>query len=253
MKKKLFIFTLAFIASIGAAFACSCIVDTIENKLNMADVVFTGQVVSVEQYKEYYDVTFEVGKVYKGDFTVNKTVRTHQSSATCGYHFDLNEDYLVFANNDDDVLNTGLCSGTNLLNYSKMDIDYLEQQVTGENVKNFQNIIVEYDSKAGVVYYDFAVMLPTPCHEMREDTVITGNPAVVDIKISSAEEGDICVQVIDIRKISGTINVDAKVKQVNIIYNDENIYTKNIMLTDENNGSDFSPFERFWNWIKSFF
>lgn len=255
MKKILLIFTLAVLASIGAAFACSCFAgESVEDKFNRSDSVFTGQVISIEESGDYYDVTFEVGKMYKGNFTVDKIVKTHQSSATCGYNFELNENYLVYANKNEGELSTGLCSGTNVLNQSKTDIDFLEQQVSGETYGNFQNIIVEYDKHANVIYYDFDLMLPNPCYSVDTQTVISEeDPVVVDFRVSTNQTSDMCIQVIEIKEYTGTINLDKSVNSFNLYYNDELQFSKNISELRDTQDTNQSFFKRIISWFLSWF
>ena len=255
MNKIILISILVFLASIGSAFACSCFAgEPLEDKFNRTDGIFTGQVVSIEESGDYYDVTFEVGKMYKGNFTVDKVVRTHQSSATCGYNFELYQYYLVYASSYDNKLSTGLCSGTTMLNQSKTDVEFLEQQVKGESSGNFQNLVVEYDNYANVMYYDFDLMLPTPCHSVDLQTTISEEePVTVDLRVLTNQTSDMCIQVIDSREYTGTINLDKLPKEFNLYYNDKLEFSKNISEIRESQNTNQSFFKRFIDWVLYWF
>lgn len=115
----------------GTAHACSCIYDpnlTDEQRLlekfnrEHNQLVFVGNVTAIEAYQPDSDVvssadpiyvTFAVETVYKGAIAPEITLTTERSGASCGYHFAVDNTYLVFAGDDyqDGSWNSSLCSG----------------------------------------------------------------------------------------------------------------------------------------------
>lgn len=93
--------------------ACSCIRGTPEQYFNDADVVFTGKVLEIEQnWDNEFEVKFEVierQKLSGTDKTV--VVRTALTGAECGYNFQPDVIYVVYALRDGSRLYTDLCSG----------------------------------------------------------------------------------------------------------------------------------------------
>ena len=75
-------------------------------------------------------VLFEVEQSWKGLNQKQVVVYTERSSASCGFEFALNEEYLVYAREDSGTLKAGLCSRTTLL--SSADTDLVE---LGEGIK----------------------------------------------------------------------------------------------------------------------
>jgi len=116
-----------------------------------ADVIFTGSVLKisprrhegdswfVRQYKRLtgqkdlidwsfteLGVEFEVETLFRGEETKRITVWTAESGGMCGYPFELEGQYLVFAHGATfHELSTGLCSGTKLLENAAEDLEYL--------------------------------------------------------------------------------------------------------------------------------
>lgn len=111
--------------------ACSCAErqGTAEQWLAGAAAIFTGSVTDISERGYTYDVTFNVGTSWKGYFDTAATVRTSQNSASCGYTFEVGEEYIVFASGDEQ-LETGICSRTALLANAQSDVDALNA-VTG--------------------------------------------------------------------------------------------------------------------------
>ena len=117
------------------AYACSCIIpESPSDSLLKSDAVFSGKVVKIEEEHPSYPlfssidpvwVTFDVDRVWKGPNDVSITIQTPQSSASCGYGFEENKAYLVYANRNGDVLDVSLCSRTNLVSEAAEDFDGL--------------------------------------------------------------------------------------------------------------------------------
>ena len=107
-----------------AAWACSCMRSTPEERMERADVVFTGRVVDKKMQTQettpfgglrLIQWTFEVEADHKGSVSKQMTVESASSSAACGINFQMGERYQVFANQSNTALRASLCSGTRAL------------------------------------------------------------------------------------------------------------------------------------------
>ena len=107
-----------------------------EEAFEDADVVFSGLVTNIvlDDSGYYYEVTFQVIDVWKGEGLEEITVLTETYSDTCGYNFQINHEYLVYAYNYDWGIYTNICTRTNLLEYATEDLEYL-------NGLNFSTVI----------------------------------------------------------------------------------------------------------------
>jgi hypothetical protein len=110
----------------SAAHACSCAGVTPEQAFQRAEAVFTGTVISVapppfgiiSSSASPETVTFRVSNVSKGPPpSTHGTIvlTTSVSGASCGYPFQNGGQYMVYAYNSGQQLQTDLCSGTKLL------------------------------------------------------------------------------------------------------------------------------------------
>ena len=131
-------------ATFGAqpAYACSCTSAPLEKRLKNAEAVFAGVAVDVGEMETGEDlrefaysppppprfglVTLDVEESWKGASEEPLVVRGHGHGASCGIEFQKGERYLVFAYSGREVdasLQTGLCSGTELISSSKAERD----------------------------------------------------------------------------------------------------------------------------------
>jgi hypothetical protein len=103
------------------AHACSCSVQTAEQAFEHADAVFEGRVTEVTEPAgengvvsgaDPVRITLSVVRAFKGAATETVELLTSASSAACGFGFEKDQSYLVYANETDGSLRTGLCSGT---------------------------------------------------------------------------------------------------------------------------------------------
>lgn len=99
------------------AFACSCLYFEDEQErlsayYNNADVVLQGVPINMvtKNGTNIYNVSIE--KVWKGKADAYIDIRTADNEAACGIDMELDSRMIIFANNDDGVLYTSLCSGT---------------------------------------------------------------------------------------------------------------------------------------------
>lgn len=115
MRRTLIILSLAAsMVPLGAlpSWACSCAGLSRPELGELAEVVFAGQVLSVDQ-GDQLDVA-EVGTdvVHKGKAHATQSVSTASQSPACGVDFQEDQRYTVFATRDGGTLHTNLCSGT---------------------------------------------------------------------------------------------------------------------------------------------
>ena len=119
----------------NAAYACSCMIPESPNdSLQTSDAVFSGKAVKIEE-KHSDDlafssmdpvlVTFDVDRVWKGENESSITIQTRQSSASCGYSFEEDRHYLVYAQRNGEMLDVSLCSRTSLVSSAAEDISEL--------------------------------------------------------------------------------------------------------------------------------
>ncbi|WP_342598344.1 hypothetical protein MHB48_12260 [Psychrobacillus sp. FSL H8-0483] len=134
-----FLFMMAFLCMFNYSpinsFACSCMQpDTAQAELDRSAAVFSGKVVdmvdvnknnSIQSSADPIAVLFEVKETWKGLDQTQVIIYTERDSASCGYEFTLDQQYLVYANETDGELRTGLCSRTTPLLTADMDLDEL--------------------------------------------------------------------------------------------------------------------------------
>ena len=112
----------------GFLYPCSCMEPPPpEDAYEEADVVFSGEVTNMVISEEgyYYEVTFQIIDIWKGEYLEEITVLTELFSDTCGYPFQINNEYLVYAYTYSWGIYTNICTRTNLLEYASEDLEFL--------------------------------------------------------------------------------------------------------------------------------
>ncbi len=119
MKNVTLILSILFInlVSAGGALACRCMPNgpLTQEELTNAAAIFTGKVVRVAEDKQTYTttITIEVSKAFKNVKKGERIeVRTSSSSASCGLHVELGEEWFMFVNAGDDGYRVGMCDRT---------------------------------------------------------------------------------------------------------------------------------------------
>jgi hypothetical protein len=119
------------------AYACSCIppAPPLESMAN-SDAVFSGKVMRIDADEapimssaDPVKVVFDVSRVWKGAEEGAIALSTARESASCGYNFVVGEEYLVYANNSETGLTTGLCNRTMPLSSAGEDLAALGEGV----------------------------------------------------------------------------------------------------------------------------
>jgi len=115
------------------AFACSCAPSpSVAASVSSAVAVFSGKVMKVDAPQgqvvssaDPVTVTFAVQKVWKGAAEPQLVVITALDSASCGYNFELGQEYLVYADRNEGpgaALSVNLCSRTTILPQAQSDL-----------------------------------------------------------------------------------------------------------------------------------
>ena len=134
MKKRLNIVFISLL--IGLSLPCDCdLTPTPENGFEMADVVFSGQVIQiVEDWDNYFnEVSISVSYLWKGEIANEVLILTGIDDGLCGYSFEIGLDYLIYGYYSGNEIWTDICTRTNLLEYANEDLDYLNQLVICDN------------------------------------------------------------------------------------------------------------------------
>ena len=111
MKSILLLGMLVLLASFVSA--CSCMAPGAPlEELNKSDAVFVGKVIDIKSSSTEKEITFERTRIWKGPESVQLTIATGTDSASCGYGFEKDKEYLVYASLSEGKYYTGLCSLT---------------------------------------------------------------------------------------------------------------------------------------------
>lgn len=137
--KMLLIFILLFPLTLNfsttSSYACSCAQPGAPmDELAISDYVFSGKVKAiidpnkgsmVKSSADLLEVQFEVMDTWKGVNETEVIVFTERDSASCGFNFNINEDYLVYAQNNNGEKKVSLCSRTAQLTNASADLTEL--------------------------------------------------------------------------------------------------------------------------------
>ena len=128
MKMRLNILFISLL--IGFAFPCSCLEPPPpEEAYEEADVVLSGKVINIDLDDSgyYFEVSIQTIDVWKGDVLDEIIILTETSSDACGFNFQINNEYLIYAYSYNSGIYTNICTRTNLLEFTDEDLDYLNQ------------------------------------------------------------------------------------------------------------------------------
>ncbi|MBS3149246.1 hypothetical protein J4455_00945 [Candidatus Woesearchaeota archaeon] len=142
MKKIVIVFgiILSLIFSLNLVYACSCATGlSVEGRYQTVDAIFIGKVTKIDRpafsisSADPIIVTFDVSKSYKGTANKNFELETTKESASCGYPFNEEGEYLVYATLNEGKYETNLCSGTAELADAKEDLQILNNLAGKDN------------------------------------------------------------------------------------------------------------------------
>lgn len=246
---------MAILLGASSLFACSCIIQTEQQKIDWAEEVFTGKVLEFEKalMSDYKYATIEILNSSKGNFTRTQIVelKTPKDSAMCGINFEENKTYKVFARYVEGKLYSELCDGTYSLEVdeNKVDLPPLKNDTNPHSIiyENF-DFSQSYDESRNVINYDLSLTLPNPCYTVIiSETQVNG---VVTLNIDANQlTRNICVQVLQEKTYSGEIKVNGLPEKLEVYLNDEEMYSTEF----ETQRESLSFFDRFVNWLKNLF
>lgn len=138
MEKVNYVLLITFFTSIvmvflpTSSYACSCAEPpTVKDaQAQPRAVIFSGKVSEIDQSKDFLTqssaepvgILFEVQRSWQNINNSEAIVYTAKSSASCGYEFNLQEEYLVYAYEHDGKLKTNICSRTTTLATAQSDL-----------------------------------------------------------------------------------------------------------------------------------
>lgn len=157
----LFLVSFVFVSSYNqTAYACSCMQPlSPDEELPNYDAVFAGKVIDMDEKRSDDSlfssansllVTFDVDKVWKGPQTNTITIQTSVSSASCGFYFEDDQSYIVYANQQVDTLDVSLCSRTGLLSSAIEDLQELGPGISMKSEINSELLPPLKQFKSGI-------------------------------------------------------------------------------------------------------
>jgi hypothetical protein len=115
---------LAIFAFLANAYPCVCSYPDFEDQVSQSALIFSGKVKLIEPAGNNQNgVQFESIKVYKGTAVNQLSIRTAETTDACGFHFEVGQQYLVYATGKDREVS--LCSRTRLFNDAADDLKRL--------------------------------------------------------------------------------------------------------------------------------
>lgn len=130
---SLFLIASLFSINTSIASACSCVYpDPPQESLKKSTAVFAGKVTNMDipngiviSSADPVIVNFDVSEIWKGPDYRTLIVTTARDGASCGYSFEQNEEYIVYAYGEEDELITNICTRTNLFANAQEDLKEL--------------------------------------------------------------------------------------------------------------------------------
>jgi hypothetical protein len=125
------------------AAACKCKFPTVEEGKEGAVAVFEGRVTKIEDEAKVEGgpppgkrVTFALVRTWKTlEDQEQVTLRTNESSAACGYDFEQDKSYLVYAGGEPGALSASACSRTRPMSDASEDLGVLGAGITPVKVE----------------------------------------------------------------------------------------------------------------------
>lgn len=159
--------------STTSSYACSCIQPgTAIEELERSDFVFSGKVIDIIDSKkdaieqssaDLIEIHFEVSNTWKGVNETEVLFYTERDSASCGFNFNINDEYLVYVNEYEGKKTVSLCSKTSLLANASEDLTALgegqkpsEVVELGKNASHGENSATDTESSMTIPITIFA-------------------------------------------------------------------------------------------------
>lgn len=145
-------FTLLFNISAPVTYACSCAMPgSPTEEMAKSGAVFSGKVIEIvdrnkngltHSSADPMEVVITVDEIWKGIDESQVVVVTERDSASCGFQFEVDKNYIVYASKDGDQLRASLCSRTALLSAAVDDLSEL-----GEGEKPTVDVVIDLSEK----------------------------------------------------------------------------------------------------------
>jgi len=168
IKFNLIIIIVFILCGFESIFGCSCDAKVSPSaEYVRMDVAFSGKVINmvIDSSSTYPSkkVYIDVIESWKGDLTGTITIWTAFSEATCGYNFEINSSYLIYAYYWYDSLSTNLCTRTNLLRWASEDLEFLESlSAISKKVEIVPQTIILYQNYPNPFNPTTTISLSTP-------------------------------------------------------------------------------------------
>lgn len=124
-----------FFVDVSSSYACSCIPPgSVTEELEKSAAVFRGKVLQKEVQNQNDStpvaVQLEVKESWKGTNQANVVVYTALHSAACGYEFEVNKEYIIYAYEQNGKWHVTLCSRTAPVESAAEDIKKLNEYMS---------------------------------------------------------------------------------------------------------------------------
>lgn len=158
----LFTVVLMYLAIPRDACACTCVeYDSIEEQIkeniSTVDAIFIGTVTDIEEInEEELKITFSVSRVWKGPQYTLLVVETYnpETTAACGFPFQVGGAYIVFAYGSEYLLGTSTCTATSSVSWGYQN---QVKEVLGEGViPEFDNPY--YEQPQNQINYPYIIL-----------------------------------------------------------------------------------------------
>jgi hypothetical protein len=106
------------------AWACDCSYFSPSDAYEHADIIFSGYVTKISPGRQSQSVTFQVADSWKGVTTNEVTLESVGISSSCGFTFIQNHQYLVYGQEQNGIITTGLCTRTKALDRGRAQEDF---------------------------------------------------------------------------------------------------------------------------------
>jgi hypothetical protein len=153
----------------SSVYACSCAQPlSVEEELSRSTEVFAGRVLKVKEQRSMDGsmtkaALFEVSEIWKGRSESQIIIHTGSSGADCGYHFEEDKEYLVYANpstmyGDKELLVTIICDRTKVLAQAQEDLAILGEGKAPTEQVNIEAELNRTHSYVWVIVIGIAVI-----------------------------------------------------------------------------------------------
>ncbi len=145
--------------------ACSCVEKpSVEKDFSQKTAVFSGKVIKIVNASSRISqsswdskaVLFQVDTVWKGDLPSQVLIYTAISEPSCGYPFEINKEYIVYAGGEVEHLTTTICDRTDLLSNATEDINKLENGEQPSKVVHIEKNVVDQDNL--IIFLPIAIL-----------------------------------------------------------------------------------------------